>query len=301
MGRKPGRGNHVSQQHSELVRDLERVLTDTDNLGAVPTSDSGVHAYAPAVMLKIRDMLGTQGRHRFSGTRHFRSINKLLQNWHDLLGRHVDLVRERQVWHEESNVVVSTPWDALAAATSSSTVEVGAPYSGIRFMLLDILVPAELNPRGRLTSFTFAGINFAQPSTSSTTVGYSTAAGVLGTPAVLGMDLTVFYQNKTAPIGRRGFRPWTGWIFDPSAKINVQIHNPDPALARSYDLAWLMRSSPCNETFDPQKAMHNYTGGESFQTLADQIHGAVIGIGQGALPRPGYGGATPGGVSLMRR
>lgn len=291
----------MSQQHVELVRDLEHVLQDTDSLGAVPGTDSGVHAYAPGVMMKIRDLLQAGASHRFSGTRHFRSINKLLQNWHDLLGRHVDLVRERQVWHEESNVIVSTPWDALAAATSSSVCEVGAPYSGIRFMLLDILVPAELNPRGRLREFTFAGINFANPSTTSSTVSYSTAGGVLGTPLVLGMDLTVFYQNKTAPIGRRGFRPWTGWIFDPSAKINVQIYNPDPALAKSYDLAWLMRSSPCNETFDPTRAMHAYTGGESFQTMADQIHGAVIGIGQGALPRPSFATPIPAGVQLMRR
>lgn len=282
-----------------LLQDLNRVLVETDNLGNVPPSDAGIHAYAPGVMMKIRDLLSHGGRH--SQTPHFRSINRLLRGWHDLLGRHVDLIREKQLWHEESNVVVSSPWDNLAAATQSSVATIGAPYSGVRFMLLDILVPAELTPRGRMTNFTFAGINFAQPSTNTTTLQYSTAAGVQGTPASLGMDLTVFYSNKTAPIGRRGFRPWTGWIFDPSAKIEVSIFNPDPAFAKSYDLAWLMRSSPCAEHYAKDAAYHYATHGDGFAEIADQIHGAVIGLGQGPI----YPGRAPmhrgGGLGIPGR
>lgn len=284
-----------------LVADLGAVLQDMDSLGNVPATDSGVHSYAPVVIAKIRELLRHGGRH--SNTRHFRSINRLLQGWHDLLMRHVDLVRERQLWHEESNVVVCTPWDSLASGATSSVATISAPYSGIRFMLCDILVPAELNPRGRLTQFNFAGIDFATPSVSTATVTYSTAAGVLGTPTVQGMDLTVFYQNKTAPTGRRGFRPWTGWIFDAAARIVTQIHNPDPAFARSYDLAWLMRSSPCAETYDRDMAYHRSY--EGFDSIADMIHGAVIGLGQGgpvpARPRPPSVAYGPRGAGYAGR
>ncbi len=145
-------------------------------------------------------------------------------------------------------------------------------------MLCGILCPSPLQPRGRLTNLTFAGINFATPSIDATVVTYGAGAGV---PAQQGMGFTSFYENLTMPNGYRTFEAWTDWVFDPSAKFSVAVYNPDPIFARSYDFDFMMRSSPCQTTYDEHAYHPAWYPGQEFQSVVDQIHGAVVGLGSG--------------------
>lgn len=259
----------------QLEREVQLLA---DDLGAIIPSDR-VRTYAPVLLEKIGALRRLRSPRVGLGGR---ALDRVLHNFEQAIRRNVDLEAELEMWNETTNVVVSTPMDNVPPATTSCVCTWGAPYSGKDYLVLDCLVPAELTPAGRLVDLSFSSLNFALPSTQISTVQYSSAPGVLGAPLQGGMDLVVFYQNKTSPHGRRHFVPWVGWVFDASAKNTFSIYNPDPVTARSYQISWLCRSSPCAEEFDRTMAFSRHrpsTRGKDFGAVMNAIHSAVIGLG----------------------
>jgi hypothetical protein len=228
--------------YREAWSDLGKLVQDIDAVGMV--ADTSAHPWAPMVQAQIRGLL-EHGQHRHHHHPTSMAVHRLLQHLHGVLARQVDLEREKRLWHAKSNVVQSVNWIGVAANTASSTATVRAPYSGVNYMVLDCLMPANLTPLGYWTNISFASINFAQ---AGGTISYSTP-GASGTPtgAVTGgMGFTCFYEDKTAPEGCRGWNPWTGWILSSDAVSTWQWFNPDLSNSRSLICDILMRSSPCD-------------------------------------------------------
>lgn len=274
----------------EAVDDLAAVLGDMDLMTTFPGDDVGnVRTHGPILLAKLADLehhgIGSHVPHH-----HHRSIGHLIRRFHALVARNLDLQREIDIMAEGSNVIVSTPIDNLAANTTSTQVTLGAPYSGVDFMLCDILLPAELTPAGRFASLVFCGIDFATPSINAATVQYANGTpGTLGTPNTQGMGLSAFYTNKTMPTGSRRFAPWTGWYFDASAKITFTLYNPSLTLPASYFPDWLMRSSPC--PVEGTTVFSHARGHARFHEIddvMDAIHGFTIGMGQRDPHNGGY-------------
>jgi len=268
--------------YREAWDDLGKVLQDFGGLGMVPAPDAGAHMYSPLVLERLGHIVHHPHLGRHAQSPHFRAIHNMLQHLYGLMHRNVQLQREKALWHEKANVVESVQWTAVGAATLSSTATIRAPYSGVNYMILDMLMPAELTPLGWFTQMTFAGINFAQPSLSSVTYG---PPGASGTPAQQGMGFSVFYTNKTCPEGSRGWSPWTGWILSSDAVILLQWFNPDALLARSLDVDFLMRSSPCGALFQ-QAIPHAWHVSQGYHHVVDQIYGAVLGLSGGPMGVP---------------
>jgi hypothetical protein len=175
-------------------------------------------------------------------------------------------------------------------------------------MICDVLMPAELTNFGGFTTLQFAGIDFATPSTSANVVTYNNTAGTLGVPLQGRMGFTAFYTNKTMPSHHRRFCPWTGWIFDPAAKITFAIYNPT-AFAQSYSIDWLMRSNPCTEAYhEGGRDMAYHLQSHDARHLFDMMHHFTSGMGSGTPQRRGptpqrrsSGGSPRGGVANVSR
>ena len=239
---------------------------------AIPKTGN-VHSHAPTVLHKLERLM-REGKHE----RHGKAVRAMLTGWRSHLRHHLDLAGKVAGLEAESNVVVSTPFDAVGPGALSVLATLSSPYSGRDFLIGDVLVPAELQPRGRFALLDFASINFASPSATASTVQYQNfGGGVTGAPATQGMDFTVFYQNKTSPHRRRHFCPWTGFVFRSDAKILIQVFNPDTVNARSYDFAWCMRSDPCAE-FARNFIYHPRNERGDHMRRLNALHGAVIGL-----------------------
>lgn len=280
-----------TSQTTLIERDLSTALDDLGAWEHVPDDHHLIRSYEPSVRAKLDHML------RVHGERYGHQTRRLLQAWYDLLRRHANLAREARAWRAACNVIATVSWDALAASSTSSTATLNTPYSGVDFVLLDMLVPSNTQPRGRFVKLQFASIDFAQP--SQTAVVYSTAAGTSGTPVQQGLDFSAFLHDKTAPDGSRKFTAWTGWAFAASAQIFLAVYNPDATYSKGYDISFLMRSSPCEYNWDTTFAKHwareggyEFPDQDGYMTsewghVVDRIHGAVLGIGQGSMFTPG--------------
>lgn len=293
----PQEMQHELGGYREVWSDLGSVLADYESVGY--TGDGSAHIWSPVAMERLGQLVNHPQIGRHHGDRHFHAIHNMLAHLYQLMRHNVDLKREKALWHEKANVVESVQWTAVPLATLSSTATVKAPYSGVNFMILDMIMPAELTPLGWWTQMTFAGINFAQPSLTSVTYGLP---GTGGTPAQQGMGFSWSYTNKTAPDGSRGWSPWTGWILSSDAQVFLQWFNPDANFARSLTLEFLMRSSPCGALFQ-QNLPHAWHVSQGFSHTVDQIYGAVLGLtgapmgapnpmsvhGQGHYPSGGMG------------
>jgi hypothetical protein len=294
------------------VDDIGLVLEDIgygldgvmDDLGEISRT------HAPSLLGKMESLM----HHGFGPhipNHHQHSLHNMLERFHAVVERSLHLERELAAMQDTSNVVVSTPIDNLAAATTSANCTFGAPYSGIEFMICEMLMPAELTNFGGFGSLQFAGIDFATPSTSANVVTYDQVAGVLGAPLTKRMGFSVFYTNKTMPSHHRRFCPWTGWIFDPSAKITFNVFNPT-AFAQSYSIDWLMRSNPCTEAYqEGSRDMAYHLQSHDAQHSFDMMHHFVLGMGN-ATPgrrataptrRASHSGGSPrgGGVANVSR
>jgi hypothetical protein len=217
--------------------DLGNVIEDLDAVGNVGNTQA--HPWGPAVMHRV-------GEHLQHG-HHHPVIARLLSHLHRVMARHVDLEKERNLWHAKANVVESIQWVQVPANSLSSVATLKAPYSGVNYMILGALMAANLTPLGWWNSINFAGIEFANPSQKS--VVYSTAAGVAGTPNTQGMGFATFYEDTTAPSGERGWNPWVSWILSSDAVSLWQWFNPDLSNPRSLCIDVMMRSSPCEVDF----------------------------------------------------
>lgn len=254
-----------------MAEDLSAFVED---LGATWSMPKGGTAYshAPTVLAKLERLI-REGKHE----RHGKAIRMMLDHWRRHLRHHLELAGRVAGLDAESNVVVSTPFDAVAPASLSVICTLGAPYSGRDFLIGDVLVPAELQPRGRFALLDFSGIDFAQPSKGATTVSYAAGGGgTTGTPAQQGMDFSILYTNKTSPHRRRHFCPWTGFVFRSDAKILIQLFNPT-TIDRDYDFAWAMRSDPCAEfarnfIYHPRHERHEH------MRKLNALHSAIIGL-----------------------
>jgi hypothetical protein len=226
--------------YREAWGDLGALVQDLDAVGMI--SDGSAHPWAPMVLHRLGHHLqhGHHTHHGHMGT----VVHKLLAHLHAVMARHVDLEREKKLWHAKSNVVQTMYWQGVAANTASTTATMRAPYSGVNYMILDCLMPANLTPFGFWTNISFASINFAQ---SGQTIAYA-APGASGTQGAFagGMGFTAFYEDKTAPEGCRGWNPWTGWILSSDAVSTWQWFNGSTANPASVICDVLMRSSPCD-------------------------------------------------------
>lgn len=227
--------------YREAWDDLGSLVQDLDSVGFI--SNGSAHPWAPMVMHRLGQYLQHGGHRSHPHGRLGRTVRQLLQHLHTVMMRHVDLEREKKLWHAKCNVVQTMYWQSVAANTASTTATMRAPYSGVNYMILDILMPAPLTPFGFWSNISFAGINFAQPG-SAITYAAPGASGTQG--AVLGgMGFTCLYHDKTAPEGCRGFNPWTGWILSSDAISTWQWFNASTLNPASVICDVLMRSSPC--------------------------------------------------------
>jgi hypothetical protein len=265
---------------SGVFADFDTAVGGVDDLGAFGRTD-------PLMLLAKIEQLRERGHRTHWGgmpTHLGEHIGHIVHKFHHLVNRNIQLERELEVLSMSSNVIVSTPIDNLAAATTSGLVTFGAPYSGIDFAITAMLLPAELTPPGRFSTLQFMGIDFATPSTSGIVVQYAAPSGTLGTPVVQGMGLSSFYTNLTAPRGHRVFEPWVGWMFDASAKVSFTVYNPSATLSATYLIDWMMRSSPCPQpgvsVFNPSMVRGHVQYHEGVPELFNAIHHAVIGMGR---------------------
>ena len=125
------------------------------------------------------------------------------------------------------------------------------------------------------------GLDFANPSVNPANITYQATAGTLGTPLQGGQGLASLYTNLTAPKGTRTFEPWTGWIFDASAKVSFSIYNPSASFPGTYLIDWLMKASPCPTSgqFDRGMALGHVRYHEGIAEMMSAIHGFAIGVG----------------------
>ncbi len=276
--------------YREAWGDLGMLVQDLDSVGMI--SDGSAHPWAPMVHHRLGSYL-QQGAHRRHGHGVGRTIHQLLAHLHGVIGRHVDLEREKKLWHAKSNVVQSMYWQNVAANTASTTATVRAPYSGVNYMVLDCLMPAPLTPFGFWSNISFASLNFAQ---SGGTISYA-APGASGTQGAVngGMGFTVFYQDKTAPEGCRGWNPWTGWILSSDAVSTWQWFNGSTINTGSVICDVLMRSSPCEVDWSmAQQGQTNawYTGnmGPAGTHALDMMYAGVLGLSGALKGDPGHWG-----------
>jgi hypothetical protein len=224
-------------------KDLGTLVQDLDAVGYI--SDGSAHPWAPMVMQRLGHHL--QHADHLTHLGHAgHTIHKLMHYLHQVMARHVNLEKEKRLWHAKSNVTQTMYWQSVAANTASTTATVRAPYSGVNYMVLDILMDTALTPPGFWSNISFASINFAQ---SGNTITYAApgTGGVQGAGGQAGgMGFDVFLHDKTAPEGARGWNPWTGWILSSDAVSTWQWVNADPSNARSLFASLLMRSSPCD-------------------------------------------------------
>jgi len=273
--REGGADRQTLDDLGAIFDDFGEVLKPLDDLGNFATS------HTPAVLAKL-DALEQHGFGSHVPRRHAHHLENMLHRFHAILERNMHLERELAHINQSSNVILSTPLDNVPALSTSTLVTFGAPYSGVKFMICACLVPAEITPPGRFSSLNFMGIDFATPSTSPANVTYlNNTPGVGGTPLQLGMGLASLYTNLTAPRGPRVFEPWTGWLFDPAAKISFAVYNPSGAFPGSYLIDWLMRSTPCPQghSFADNMAI-GHVGYHDMGGLVDAIHHFAIGIGE---------------------
>jgi hypothetical protein len=229
--------------YRDAWKDLNTLVVDLDAVGFI--GDGSAHPWAPMVLHKLHTHLQHPDHHALASLGHAgHTIHKLLAYLHSIMRRHVDLEREKRLWHAKSNVIQTMYWQNVASNTASTTATVRAPYSGVNYMVLDVLMDTVLTPPGMWTNVSFAGINFAQPG-QTITYGVPGASGVQGGPQPGGMGFEAFLHDKTAPQSERGWNPWTGWILSSDAVSTWQWQNLDPANARTLFCSVLMRSSPC--------------------------------------------------------
>lgn len=273
--------------YRELWGDLGSIVTDLDAVGMI--SDGSAHPWAPMVLHRLGHHLANHHhqQHPMGETTH-----RLLAHLHAVMSRHVDLEREKKLWHAKSNVVQSMYWQAVAANTASTTATMRAPYSGVNYMVLDCLMPANLTPFGFWSNISFASINFAQ---AGSTISYATP-GASGTQGALpgGMGFTAFYEDKTAPEGCRGWNPWTGWILSSDAVSTWQWFNASLANPASAICDVLQRSSPCETvTWETSNnggwaGYHAAGHGGIGSHALDMMYAGVLGL-SGALKGPPQG------------
>jgi hypothetical protein len=266
----------------QIIDDLGAVFETIDTrVGEAEIDELGnVHTHLPTLLGKLASLRdGGFGHH--IPERHHRSLDRMVHRFEDILHRNMRLEAELAHLNASSNVILSTPLDNVPVLTTSTIVTFGSPYSGIDFMICAALLPAELTPAGRFATLNFMGIDFANPSSNPANVTYVAPAGTLGTPNQLGMGLSSFYTNLTAPRGARVFEPWTGWVFDASAKISFSVYNPSASFPATYLLDWLMRASPCPQQgqYDRGMALGHVRYHEGIAELMNAIHGFAIGVG----------------------
>lgn len=265
------------RSYREAWGDLGAVLDEYGNLGMIPDPGTGAHIYAGHAHEQLGHLINSPHLGRHANDRHFHHIQNLLKHLHHLMAQSEQLQWEKRLWHEKSNVVLTVPWVALNPNTVSSTATTKAPYSGVNYMVLDLLTVAELTPPGLWTNINFAGINFADPGLKQ--VAYDTGAGAQGTPSATqrGMGFSVHYTNKTSPDGSRGWQPWTGWILSAAAEISFNWVNLDQNNPRSLILDVLMRSSPCG-AFEMTNMPQAWHVSEGYHQAVNQIYGVVRGL-----------------------
>lgn len=279
------------QSYRAAWDDLGAVLEEYGGLGYVPDPGTGAHIYSPLAMERLEHLIHSPHLGRHHGDRHFGHIQRLLQHLHGLMAQSEQLKWEKRLWHEKANTITTVEWIALAADTTSSTATLSAPYSGVNYMILDMLTIAELMPPFVFTKISFAGIDFATPSINQ--VAYDAAAGVTGTPSAAqkGMGPAALYTNKTAPDGSRGWMPWTGWILSAAAQVFLQVRNLDQNNARNISVDFLERSSPCG-AFEQTQYSTAWHVSQGYHNAVNAIYGAVLGLGgqQGGHPSrdPGW-------------
>ena len=252
-------------------------------------SDGSAHPWAPMVLHRLGQQL-EHGHHVHHGHPHMSHVvHRLLAHLHAVMARHVNLEREKKLWHAKSNVVQTMYWQSVPPNTLSTTATVRAPYSGVNYMILDILMDTLLTPPGVWTNISFASINFGTPGGTITyaapgTGGTQGAGGVLG-----GMGFEAFLHDKTAPEGCRGWNPWTGWILSSDAVSTWQWANIDGSNARSLACSILMRSSPCDtENWGGEKHRAGWYAsgaGDHGAHALDLMYAGVLGL-SGALKGP---------------
>jgi hypothetical protein len=295
--------------YREAWGDLGKVVQDLDAVGFI--SDGSAHPWAPMVMERLHHHLQHPHHHemvsRLGHAGH--TIHRLMSYLHHIMARHVSLEREKRLWHAKSNVVQTMYWQNVASNTNSTTATVKAPYSGVNYMVLDILMDTVLTPPGMWTNISFASINFAQ--SGSQIVYTPPGTGVQGGPAAGGHGFEVFLHDKTAPEGARGWNPWTGWILSSDAVSTWQWMNLDPVNPRSLTTSILMRSSPCEmsqwegnvqQMMPGQQAPTSipWAGYPAFahagigQHALDMMYAGVLGLSPALRGHPTQWGISPG-------
>lgn len=253
--------------YREMWADLGSVVKDLDAVGMV--GDGSGHPYGPMVLHKLGSVL----RHHHDHGQHHSAVTRMLHHLYSVMAHNEHLKRQHRLWHGASNVISSVQWVNLAANTSSSTATLQSPYSGVNYMILDILCDSIVMPPGWFVNLSFAGINFAQPATNRVTYG---TPGASGTPATPGMGWSAFLQDKTFPDGRRYWNPWVGWILSSDAVSTWQIYNADQAFPRTFCFDVLMRSSPCQDDYNTNKrfAWHDSElGNHALDLMFAAVHG----------------------------
>jgi len=290
--------------YREAWSDLGRMVADLDAVGFI--SDGRAHPWGPMVMQRLEHHL--QHPHHAEVAARLgvagQTIHRLLRYLHGIMARHVNLEREKRLWHSKSNVVQTMYWQNCASGTLSTTATVRAPYSGVNYMVLDILMDTALTPPGLWTNISFASINFAQAGSQIT---YA-APGTTGTQAAAangGMGFEQFLHDKTAPEGSRGWNPWTGWILSSDAVSSWQWLNLDPnGNARSLFCSILMRSSPCemqkwegnvNQTVRGQETSIPWAGYPTFahdmgSHALDMMYAGILGLSPALQGHPSQWG-----------
>jgi hypothetical protein len=268
-----------------IIDDLGAIFGAVDTaVGEAAIDDLGslAQTHVPSLLAKLHALrTGGIGPHIPRGD-HDR-IHHMIGRFEQVVAKNMRLEAELANLNASSNVVLSTPFDNVPSLTTSAVCQFGTPYSGIDFMILACLLPAELTPAGRLATLNFMGIDFANPSINPVNVSYSgVTPGTQGVPVVQGMGVSNFYTNLTAPNGPRTFQPWTGWVFDASARISFSVYNPSGSFPATYLFDWLMKASPCpgQNQFNDKMARGHVRYHDGIAELMNAIHGFAIGIGR---------------------
>lgn len=252
-------------------------------VGEVAIDDLGslAQTHVPSLLHKLEHLRHHGISHHIPESEHAK-IQHMVARFEQIVHRNMRLEAELANLNASSNVIMSTPFDNVPSLTTSAVCSFGSPYSGIDFMILACLLPAELTPAGRLATMNFMGIDFASPSINPANINYnSVTPGTQGVPVQGGMGLSNFYTNLTAPKGPRVFEPWTGWVFDASARISFSVYNPSGSFPATYLFDWLMKASPCPQQgqFDRTMALGHVRYHEGIGDLMNAIHGFAIGVG----------------------
>ena len=259
---------------------LGMVLADMGWGNNVPNPQQA-RVWAPALRRKIDHLQQYAEPYGLS-----RGVRTLLGSWGRLVERYEDVSAEVSRLKQTSTVWYTVGWANVPVASTSSVATSKVPYSGTAAMLRAILLNSQNTPVGGFGTLDMAGIDFAQPSTSSNVITYSTGAGTSGTPTQRFMDPTPFLHDKTAPWGAREVQFWVDWVFDPAAQILTSWVNPDPLNTIDVGVNYLWTSTPCSGMEYAigrggmwHKSLHPEVG-----HLMNKMSMAVFGLGGGSLP-----------------